>query len=136
MLQVKGSYRGQMQDGDHTDGHNITLFAEQLTRTFEVLVIFAQVIVRNEAFAKVFTVLISALSGVTNFLLYSVTQYQCAMISLLSTIFNKLLALVLLKNLTKTCRRRYRNFKQFKNILLRKIHGNQKRKMIPTELPA
>ena len=38
MLQVKGSYRGQMQDGDHTDGHYITLFAEQLTRTFEVLV--------------------------------------------------------------------------------------------------
>ena len=28
-----------MQDGDHTDGHYITLFAEQLTRTFEVLVI-------------------------------------------------------------------------------------------------
>ena len=40
MLQVKGSYRGQMQDGDHTDGHYITLFAEQLTRTFEVLVYF------------------------------------------------------------------------------------------------
>ena len=39
MLQVKGSYRGQMQDGDHTDGHYITLFAEQLTRTFEVLVL-------------------------------------------------------------------------------------------------
>ena len=38
MLQVKGSYRGQMQDGDHTYGHYITLFAEQLTRTFEVLV--------------------------------------------------------------------------------------------------
>ena len=38
MLQVKGSYRGQMQDGDHSDGHYITLFAEQLTRTFEVLV--------------------------------------------------------------------------------------------------
>ena len=37
MLQVKGSYRGLMQDGDHT-GHNITMFAEQLTRTFEVLV--------------------------------------------------------------------------------------------------
>ena len=27
-----------MQDGDHTNGHYITLFAEQLTRTFEVLV--------------------------------------------------------------------------------------------------
>ena len=27
-----------LQDGDHTDGHYITLFAEQLTRTFEVLV--------------------------------------------------------------------------------------------------
>ena len=40
MLQVKGSYRGQMQDGDHTDGHYITLFAEQLTRTFKVLVYF------------------------------------------------------------------------------------------------
>ena len=26
------------QDGDHTDGHYITLFSEQLTRTFEVLV--------------------------------------------------------------------------------------------------
>ena len=39
MIQVKGSYRGQMQDGDHTDGHYITLFAEQLTRTFEVLVL-------------------------------------------------------------------------------------------------
>ena len=26
------------QDGDHTDGHFITLFAEQLTRTFKVLV--------------------------------------------------------------------------------------------------
>ena len=38
MLQVKGSYRGQMQDGDHTGGHYITMFAEQLTRTFEVLV--------------------------------------------------------------------------------------------------
>ena len=38
MLQVKGSYRGLMQDGDHTDGHCITMFAEQLTRTFEVLV--------------------------------------------------------------------------------------------------
>ena len=38
MLQVKGSYRGQMQDGDHTNRHYITLFAEQLTRTFEVLV--------------------------------------------------------------------------------------------------
>ena len=38
MLQVKGSYRGQMQDGDHTDGHYITMFAEQLTRPFEVLV--------------------------------------------------------------------------------------------------
>ena len=43
MLQVKGSYRGQMQDGDHTDGHYITLFAEQLTRTFEVLVIVSTV---------------------------------------------------------------------------------------------
>ena len=40
MLQVKGSYKGQMQDGDHTDGHYITMFAEQLTRTFEVLVLF------------------------------------------------------------------------------------------------
>ena len=39
ILQVKGSYKGHMQDGDHTDGHYITLFAEQLTRTFEVLVI-------------------------------------------------------------------------------------------------
>ena len=38
MLQVKGSYKGQTQDGDHADGHYITLFAEQLTRTFEVLV--------------------------------------------------------------------------------------------------
>ena len=38
MLQGKGSYRGEMQDGDHTDGHYITPFAEQLTRTFEVLV--------------------------------------------------------------------------------------------------
>ena len=70
MLQVKGSYRGHMQDGDHTDEHYITLpqysstahlllwwvagrhctgvlywstvehwlFAEQLTRPFEVLV--------------------------------------------------------------------------------------------------
>ena len=37
-LQVKASYRGQMQDVDHTDGHYITVFAEQLTRTFEVLV--------------------------------------------------------------------------------------------------
>ena len=37
-LQIKESYRGQLQDGDHTDGHYITLFAEQLTRTFEVLV--------------------------------------------------------------------------------------------------
>ena len=26
------------EDGDHTDGHYITLFTEQLTRTFEVLV--------------------------------------------------------------------------------------------------
>ncbi len=41
MLQVTGSYRGQMQDGDHTGGHYITMFAEQLTRTFEVLVKFA-----------------------------------------------------------------------------------------------
>ena len=40
MLQVKGSYRGQMQDEDHADGHYITLFAEQLTRTFEVLVVY------------------------------------------------------------------------------------------------
>ena len=39
MLQVEESYRGQMQDGDHSEGHYITLFAEQLTRTFEVLVI-------------------------------------------------------------------------------------------------
>ena len=39
MSQIKGSYRGQMQDGDHSDGHYITLFAEQLTRTFEVLVL-------------------------------------------------------------------------------------------------
>ena len=38
MLQVKGSYKGQMQYGDHTDGDYITLFAEQLTRSFEVLV--------------------------------------------------------------------------------------------------
>ena len=29
----------QGTDTDHTDGHYITLFAEQLTRTFEVLVI-------------------------------------------------------------------------------------------------
>ena len=37
MLKLKGSDRGQMQDGDYTDGHyNITPFAEQLTRTFEV----------------------------------------------------------------------------------------------------
>ena len=28
-----------MQDGDDTDGHYITMFAEQLTRTFEVLVL-------------------------------------------------------------------------------------------------
>ena len=27
-----------LQDGDHTDGYFITLFAEQLTRPFEVLV--------------------------------------------------------------------------------------------------
>ena len=27
-----------LQDGDHTDGYFITLFAEQLTRSFEVLV--------------------------------------------------------------------------------------------------
>ena len=38
MIQVKGSYRGQIQDGYHTYGHYIKLFAEQLTRTFEVLV--------------------------------------------------------------------------------------------------
>ena len=38
MLKVKGSYRGQMQDEDHTDEHYITLFAEQLTRPFEVLI--------------------------------------------------------------------------------------------------
>ncbi len=37
-LQLKGSYRGQMQNGDHTAGHYITMFAEQLTRPFEVLV--------------------------------------------------------------------------------------------------
>ena len=47
-LQVKGMYRGwtlhvrectdsYLQDRDNTDGHYITLFAEQLTRTFEVL---------------------------------------------------------------------------------------------------
>ena len=29
-----------LQDGYHTGGHYITLFAEQLTRTFEVLVSF------------------------------------------------------------------------------------------------
>ena len=29
-----------LQDGDHTDGCFITLFAEQLTRPFEVLVYF------------------------------------------------------------------------------------------------
>ena len=28
-----------LQDRDHTDGHYIPLFAEQLTRTFEVLVL-------------------------------------------------------------------------------------------------
>ena len=28
-----------LQDGDHTDGHYITPFTEQLTRTFEVLVL-------------------------------------------------------------------------------------------------
>ena len=39
MIQVKESYRGQIQDGDHTYGHYIKLFAEQLTRTFEVLVV-------------------------------------------------------------------------------------------------
>ena len=38
ILQVNGSYRGQMKDGDHTDRHYIIQFAEQLTRTFEVLV--------------------------------------------------------------------------------------------------
>ena len=38
MVQVKVSYKGQMHHGDHTDGHYITMFAEQLTRTFEVLV--------------------------------------------------------------------------------------------------
>ena len=27
-----------LQDGDHTDRHYITLFAEQLTTTFDVLV--------------------------------------------------------------------------------------------------
>ena len=27
-----------LKDGDHTDGHYIPVFAEQLTRTFEVLV--------------------------------------------------------------------------------------------------
>ena len=43
--QVKGTFRGQalqdscLLDGDYTDGHYITLFAEQLTRTFEVIVI-------------------------------------------------------------------------------------------------
>ena len=40
---VKGTERC-LQDGDHTDGHYITLhhtavFAEQLTRTFQVLVL-------------------------------------------------------------------------------------------------
>ena len=29
-----------LQDGDHTDGHYLALFAEQLTRTFEVLVFY------------------------------------------------------------------------------------------------
>ena len=28
----------EVMDGDHTEEHYITLFAEQLTRTFEVLV--------------------------------------------------------------------------------------------------
>ena len=36
----KGSYRVQGKDGKHTDGHYFTLFAEQLTRTFEVLVYY------------------------------------------------------------------------------------------------
>jgi len=39
----KGSYRVQGKDGKHTDGHYFTLFAEQLTRTFEVLVILAMI---------------------------------------------------------------------------------------------
>lgn len=43
MIQVKGSYRGQMQDGDHTDGYYITLlFAGQLIWTFEVLVLLTK----------------------------------------------------------------------------------------------
>ena len=35
---LQGTY-SCLQDGNHTDGHYITLFAEQLTRTFEVLVL-------------------------------------------------------------------------------------------------
>ena len=31
-----------MQDGDHTDGHYITLFAEQLTRTSQCLFLNGQ----------------------------------------------------------------------------------------------
>ena len=34
---ILGTY-GYLQDWDHTDRHYMTLFAEQLTRTFEVLV--------------------------------------------------------------------------------------------------
>ena len=36
-INVQGTY-SCLQGGDHTDGHYITLFAEQLTRTYEVLV--------------------------------------------------------------------------------------------------
>ena len=32
-----------LEDGDHTDGHYITLFAEQLTRTIVVLVVDIEV---------------------------------------------------------------------------------------------
>ena len=38
------------QDGDHTDGHYTTLFAEQLTRTFEVLVFIWQTL--SSAFSR------------------------------------------------------------------------------------
>ena len=40
-LHVREIYRGQIHNllQDYTDGHYIKLFAEQLTRTFEVLVV-------------------------------------------------------------------------------------------------
>ena len=60
MLQVKGSYRGQMQDEDHTDEHYITLFAEQLTRPFEVLVLFVHIFKNRDLFQE--------LKGINSFL--------------------------------------------------------------------